>query len=696
MRSPGGVVVGGAPGTIVGRSSRCFAQGSQRQCVVSKRQLSISKITGGIHGAALYSHFTGVNPSARLPCMVRTTRPPLGAQAMSSSAAAEESGDPSKESITAMAWSLLVPDALLLGLTLVVLVSSVAVTLQFPLALGDLFDIIRKHTSETTLQTLPTWGTGIRTYVWMVKEAARTAPAEFYRVLGALCGCLVFSSIGNASSSYLSSILGERFGKRLRKKMMKTMMDKNQQFYDGMGQGELMSRLNTDCTVVQTTLVDFLGQRGVRSVVEILMSLVIITIKNPLSAFVSIVVTPCLTLAMRGIVKRSAELTVARQQAAAASMKFASERISNVKTVQLFGKEDAESSGYSQFCDQEYDIARQCATFQGLVEGAGRFAVNMGALSLLAIGGVLVLRGQMEVGTLLAFQVYNFFLSIGLSSLSASLGDFGKVSGALQRLAGVLNDPNNEYEVRDDFEQMYVEDGRVSVEIKFENVWFKYPTSDGWVLKGVSFVASPGSMLALVGPSGSGKSTIAALILGLYRPSKGSVYIGGEEMTEKNVAQLRRQIGTMFQQSGLMSGTIADQVRLGKLDATDDEISSALERAHCKEFMKTDATFDVGERGSNLSGGQQQRVALARALVRNPKLLVLDEPTAALDVDSEQYIDMTLSELQCTKVIIAHRLSTIRKADQILVLEAGEIVERGNHNQLFSQQGKYRTMVDMS
>ena len=694
MRSPGGVVVGGAPGTVIGRSSRCFVQAIQRRYVVSKRALHASKITGGIHGPALYS--TVMNSSARLQCMVRTRRSGQGPQAVSTSTAAVGSEKPAVSSIASIAWSLLVSDALLIVLTLIVLISSVAVTLQFPLALGDLFDIIRKHTSDTTIQTLPVWGTGIQTYVWMVKEAARTAPPEFYRVLGALCACLVFSSIGNASSSYLSSMLGERFGKRLRKRMMKSMMDKNQQFYDGIGQGELMSRLNTDCTAVQTTLVDFLGQRGVRSVIEILMSLVIITVKNPLSAFVSIVVTPCLTLAMRGIVKRSAELTIARQQAAAASMKFASERISNVKTVQLFGKEDAESSGYSEYCDQEYDIARQCATFQGLVEGAGRFAVNMGALSLLAIGGVLVLRGQMEVGTLLAFQVYNFFLSIGLSSLSASLGDFGKVSGALQRLAGVLNDPNNEYQVHDEFKEMNVGDERVSVEIVFENVWFKYPTSDDWVLKGVSFVASPGSTLALVGPSGSGKSTIAALILGLYRPIKGSVYIGGDQMTEKNAAQLRRQIGTMFQQSGLMSGTIADQVRIGKSDATDDEISSALERAHCKEFMKSDATFDVGEKGSNLSGGQQQRVALARALVRNPKLLVLDEPTAALDVDSEQYIDMTLSELKCTKVIIAHRLSTIRRADQILVLENGEIAERGNHNELFSQQGKYRSMVDMS
>ena len=683
------------------------------------------------------SSFTGALPCARVPCLQGRKSVSLrspgyicnqtwrrhhhrlstsgyrGVQALSATTSdswenstREETVPTTRARIARMTWSLLVPDAGLLILALGMLIVSVVVTLGFPLALGDLFDCVRKHIAESGAhvlpEPLPLWGTGLGVYMDIVKTAYITAPPEFHPILIRLCACLVFSSVGNATSSFLAGILGERFGTRLRKKTMESMMRKNQSFFDRMSQGELISRLNSDCTAVQTTMTDFLGQRGLRSVIEILCSVIIITIKNPLSAFVSLVVTPCITIAMRGIVKKSAELTVKRQQAAAAAMEFATERISNVQTVQLFGQEVHESSDYKNYCEEEYDIARQCALFQGLVEGAGRFAVNMGALSLLAIGGVLVLAGKMEVGTLLAFQVYNFFLSIGLGSLSASLGDLGKVSGALERLEEVVSEDNSQQSLSGTSMDGYSssEDNEIPLDVRFDDVWFKYPSSDEWVLKGISFYAPAGTSLALVGPSGSGKTTIAALLLGLYTPQKGSIYIGEELLTDETAHKIRRHIGTMFQQPGVMSGSIADQIRLGKKNATDKDVAVAAKLAHCNEFLNIISNkgldYQVGERGKNLSGGQQQRVALARALVRKPHLLVLDEHSSALDTISEQYIDMTLNELECTKVIIAHRLSTIRNADSILVMNHGNIIEQGSHMELYNKGGKYKSMVDIS
>lgn len=217
----------------------------------------------------------------RLQRSTGSTQVPVAAGVCRASAATVDHHQ-SKESpgkrAARLAWSMLVPDGALLGLTVVALTLSVTVTLGFPLALGELFDIIRQYIADggsAVPETLPVWSTAFGTYVDLVKRAWNSAPPGFYPVLARLCGCLVLSSIGNASSMYLSSMLGERFGNRLRKRTMEAMMSKNQEFFDSHTKGELMSRLNTDCAAVQTTLVDFLGQRGLRSVIEIVFSLMV-------------------------------------------------------------------------------------------------------------------------------------------------------------------------------------------------------------------------------------------------------------------------------------------------------------------------------------------------------------------------------------------------------------------------------------
>ena len=447
--------------------------------------------------------------------------------------------------------------------------------------------------------------------------------------------------------------------------------------------------------------------------------------KNPFLAIVSFVVTPALSALLRRVVAKSAKLTYARQQAAAKAMEFATERLSNVRTVQLFAAEDREGEAYKALTYKGYTLAEQCATFQGIVEGAGRLAVNVGTLSLLALGGVLVLSGRISLGTLLAFNVYNLFLSVGLASLAGSLGEMGKAVGAMERIAEVvgaggrdpaaktlLNDPKaasnpNSTTTTSPLEALPQPSSSSSSSsstttsgssVEMKDVWFKYQGREDWALRGLTLNIVSGSTVALVGPSGGGKSTTVALLLGLYSPQQGTVLIDDVVLNEETIPATRRSIGTVLQQPSLLAGTVSDQIRMGNPGASDQEVVAAARAANAVGFISTlPAGFEtaLGERGHQLSGGQQQRLSIARALVRKPRLLLLDEPTAALDVDAERAVDEALQQVVgCTKVIIAHRLSTVRRADSIAVVVGGQVVEQGSHEVLMQiEGGVYQRMV---
>ncbi len=434
-------------------------------------------------------------------------------------------------------------------------------------------------------------------------------------------------------------------------------------------------------------------------------------------------VTPALSALLRNVVTRSAALTYARQRAAAAAMDYATERLTHVRTVQLFATEDREAAAYAELTQKGYSLARRCAAFQGVVEGAGRLAVNIGTLSLLALGGALVIAGRISLGTLLAFNVYNLFLSVGLSSLAGSLGEMGKATGAMERIAEVVGAGGRDPAARllssedvpeggsgfndtlllneeDNGAETSSRDGvsPAGAAVELRDVWFRYQGRDDWALRGMDLTVAPGSTLALVGPSGGGKSTTAALLLGLYTPQQGQVVMDGMVLDQNTIPTARRAIGTVLQQPALLAGTVGEQIALGRPGAAAAEVAAAAAAAHAAGFiadLPNGYETELGERGTQLSGGQQQRVAIARAIVRRPRLLLLDEPTAALDVDAERAVDQALAEIDgCTKIIIAHRLSTVRRADVIAVVVGGQVVEAGSHDELMTlDDGHYRRMV---
>ena len=349
----------------------------------------------------------------------------------------------------------------------------------------------------------------------------------------------------------------------------------------------------------------------------------------------------------------------------------------------------------------------------------------------LALGSHLALSGRVSIGVCYSFFVYSFSFAFALSNVTATLGEMSKAAGTVNRMMSVVRKCESIHEVNssdssetnggrtvkssryasirndshslneDSSEQPHVNTESILDEctgdIEFRNVSFSHP--GGWTMDDISFYVPAGKALALVGPSGGGKSTIAALLLGLYRPTSGKILIDGKDIESLNFKWLRKNIGVVEQSPGLMNGRIASIIRYGKADATDEDVERALAAAQACDFIKElPDGYDtyIGPGGiSTLSGGQRQRLALARALVKHPSILILDEATSALDVGTEAAVTEALENLpnSVTKIIIAHRLSTVRQADIIVVLSSGRVIESGTHEELVSRGGFYSDMV---
>jgi subfamily B ATP-binding cassette protein MsbA len=299
----------------------------------------------------------------------------------------------------------------------------------------------------------------------------------------------------------------------------------------------------------------------------------------------------------------------------------------------------------------------------------------------------------MTLGDLIMYIFFIGLVAAPLVSIASIGTQITEAFAGLDRIREILD---MRTEVDEDAVRQPI--GRLVGEVEFDNVWFEYNAGQP-VLRGVSFSAAPGSTTALVGSSGSGKSTLISLVMAFNRPTQGRVLIDGRDLADLRLMDYREQLASVLQDNFLFDGTIADNVGYAKPGATREEIQHACRVAHCDEFISAfPQGYDtiVGERGIRLSGGQRQRVSIARAILANPRVLILDEATSSLDSESEQMIQDGLRQLRSgrTTFVIAHRLSTIRSADQILVLEAGQIVERGTHGELIALNGRYRQLYD--
>ncbi len=458
-------------------------------------------------------------------------------------------------------------------------------------------------------------------------------------------------------------------------------------FFDNTKSGELVSRIMTDVegvrNLVGTGLVQLFG--GVLTAIVAFFLLIKI---NPLMTLYTLV-----PLAIFGLISLKAFSYIRpifreRGKINAEVTGRLTESLGGIRVIKGFNAESYEIKVFESGVERLFKNVRKSLLTTSFVTSAATLLLGIASVGIMGVGGSLIIKGKMTIGDFFAFTLYLGFMIAPIVQMSNIGSQITEAFAGLDRTEEILNSPR---ETDDALRTIQL--NSIKGDVEFEEISFSYEPGNE-VLKNISFKAPAGSMTALVGTSGSGKTTIAGLAATFLKPISGVIKIDGKDLSKVTLDSYRSRLGVVLQDDFLFEGTIRENILFGKPDASEAELLEAARAAHVKEF--TDRFPDgldtlIGERGVKLSGGQRQRVAIARALLANPKILILDEATSNLDTESEMYIQESLQRLMKgrTTFVIAHRLSTIRRADQILVIEDGQIAERGSHEELIKKEGRY-------
>ncbi len=463
-------------------------------------------------------------------------------------------------------------------------------------------------------------------------------------------------------------------------------------YFDQRASGDLMTRVVEDVNSVERVLIDGTEQ-GTLAVLSILAVMAIMFFTNPTLALVALVPIPILAGGAAWYTTTAHKRYRVQRRAASAMNALLMDNLQGVRQIKAFGRESHEDTRFSQRAEDlrrgTLGIMRVWAAYSP----AMTFAGSLGMVLVLWLGGRQVIADQMTIGQLVGFLFYLglFYEPVarlhGLNQMlqaARAAGErvFDILDTTVERASGVSRKPLQT---------------PVQGEVVYENVGFSYHAGQT-VLRGISLHAKPGDIIALVGPTGAGKSTVVNLLPAFYEPACGRILIDGQDVSGTSLQSLRSHISVVSQEAFLFNGTIRENILYGRLDATNDELIAASRAANCHEFIsRLPDGYDsrVGERGVKLSVGEKQRVSIARALLKNTPILILDEATASVDTATEKLIQEALEHLMAnrTSFVIAHRLSTIRAADQILVMQHGQIIERGNHEELLTANGLYSKLA---
>jgi ABC transporter fused permease/ATP-binding protein len=486
---------------------------------------------------------------------------------------------------------------------------------------------------------------------------------------------------------------GERVVTRLREGLFERLLAQEIAFFDERKTGELTSRLSADTTLVQNAVSVNISM-GLRFVAQVLGGVGFLVYTSPTLTAVMLGVVPPVAIGAVAYGRRVRKLSREAQDALARANEVAEETLAGIRTVRAFAAEKAEAERYTKAVWDSFAVAWRRIVTSSVFMSVATFAAFTALALVLWRGGRLVEGGSMTPGELTSFLMYTLMVAAALGGISELWADLMRATGAAERV----------FELMDRAPTIPLDEGArpAGVEglIELRGVTFAYPSrKDVPVLRALDLEMRPGEVVALVGPSGSGKSTVASLLLRLYDPTVGSIFLDGLDLRKLSPEWLRRNVGVVSQEPLLFSCSVAENMRYGRTTATTDEVTAAARAANAHEFVsKFPEGYDtlVGERGVQLSGGQKQRVAIARAVLKDPKILVLDEATSALDAESEHLVKEALDRLMKgrTTLIIAHRLSTVIGADRVVVIEDGKIVQSGKHAALMQQGGLYKKLVE--
>ena len=510
-----------------------------------------------------------------------------------------------------------------------------------------------------------------------------------------IVACLV--ALGTSLRFYMVSWLGEKITTDIRSAVYSHVIKQSPEFFESTHSGEILSRLNTDTVLIQT-LIGTSVSMAIRNILLLAGGLVMMFITSPklsVLIFATLLLTIIPTMIMG---RRVRKLSRASQDKIADASALAGEKLNAIPTIQSFTNEKVEINRFNQSIQSALDAAitrtraRSLLTFVAILFGFASIIL------VLWLGAYAVMDNQITAGELSQFILYAVIVAGAIAGISEVIGDTQRAIGASDRLLELLNVQSTiqDFTIVKSIPKV----NAAGIGVQIQNLSFRYPSNPNSVLSNISLEIKPGERVAIVGPSGAGKTTLFQLLQRFYDPTSGTILFSDINIQNIPLEALRKMIGVVPQDIVIFSDNAMENIRFGKMDATDEEVLSAARLAIADEFIsKLPDGYQsfLGDRGIRLSGGQKQRIAIARVLLKNPALLLLDEATSALDAESELLVQRALEAAMNsrTTLVIAHRLSTVKQADKILVLENGKIIETGTHADLIQRSGLYSRLAKL-